>query len=218
MGEMVKTYMLDNPEVMIPMDRAEFYDEQVKAYKETGKPTRAVDIVNVFLFNELGELFVQKRSMEKNHNPGLLDKSIGGHVNEGDEPDYTVMVETVQELQVPSFVLRTDIDFQKTHGLLEEYLSTVAVVQHIDTEFYPMKKMLGGEEVVISNRTHIYAGVYGGRVKTVDREAKGILQYTLKDLRAEMKKYPDIFTYDLRFYEETYRSQLEQFVKSFLSK
>lgn len=77
MSEIVKTYMLSDPEIMIPMERKAFYDEQVVAYLKHGRPTRAVEIVNIFLFNEHGELIIQKRSKHKNHNPGLLDKSIG---------------------------------------------------------------------------------------------------------------------------------------------
>ena len=81
MSEYINTYDLNEPYQVIPMERQSFYDEQIKIYRETGKPNKSVDVVNVILFNESGEMIVQKRASHKRHNPNLLDKSIGGHVN-----------------------------------------------------------------------------------------------------------------------------------------
>jgi isopentenyldiphosphate isomerase len=67
--EIVKTYMLSNPDIMIPMGRKDFYEEQIQAYKTHGRPTRAVEVINIFMFNEAGELIIQKRAKNKNHNP-----------------------------------------------------------------------------------------------------------------------------------------------------
>ena len=113
MAETVNTFLLKNPFELIPMDRKDFYDEQVSEYKENGEPTRAIEVVSILLFNSHGEMIIQKRSFDKNHNPGLLDKSIGGHIQSGDTADYTVMVETIQELQTPSIVLKDKNDLNK---------------------------------------------------------------------------------------------------------
>lgn len=117
MNEIITTYLLSNPNNSYPMERDKFYSEQIEIYKKTNKPTLAVAIVNAFIFNSNGKLFVQKRSDQKNHNPGLLDKSIGGHIQFGDSSNYTMMVETVQELQVPSIILQNQTDFLKTYNL-----------------------------------------------------------------------------------------------------
>jgi len=213
MPEKIKTYLLEELDKAIAMDRAEFYSEQVQANKETGGPTRANEVVQVCIFNEAGELFVQKRANEKNHNPGLLDKSIGGHIQDRDSADYTVMVETVQELQVPSIVLRSTEDFNKTYTLLREYLNTISIIEHIDSGVVEIPKVIKGEDIVISIKFHLYFGIYGGRIKTVDQEAKGVLQYSLDDLEIEMKKFPDAFTNDLQFFVKEYRPQMERFLK-----
>ncbi len=213
MSEMIKTYSLDEPDKAVAMDRADFYSEQVKEYKKTGKPSRACDIVDIIIFNEAGEMFIQKRSNQKAHNAGLLDKSIGGHVVYGDATDYTVMVETVQELQVPSIVLRNDQDYTKTLKILKDYLNTVAVIKHVDTKIFHLEKVIKDEKIAIANKVHLYFGIYGGRVKTVDQEAKGILQYTLEGLEHEVEKFPEMFTYDLRFFIKEYRQEIVDFVK-----
>jgi isopentenyldiphosphate isomerase len=67
--EIVKTYMLSNPDIMIPMGRKDFYSEQIHAYQEHGRPNRVVEVINIFMFNESGELIIQKRAKNKNHNP-----------------------------------------------------------------------------------------------------------------------------------------------------
>lgn len=213
MSETVNTYLLDNPEVLIPMDRKEFYAEQVAEYKKSGKPTRAVEVVNVMVFNSHGEMIIQKRSFDKTHNPGLLDKSVGGHMQYGDTPDYTVMVETVQELQTPSIVLKDTIDFQKTHSLLNNYLETIAIVKNTQPKIYTPIKIINGEEVRIANKMHLYIGVYDGRIRPVDREAKGVLFYTLAELESEMNKNPDTFTDDLRCILVDFKDEIAEFTE-----
>lgn len=214
MSEQITTYKPQNLEVALPMDRADFYKEQVENFEKGKKPTKAVGIMDIFIFDHHGEIFIQKRSDNKAHNAGMLDKTIGGHITFGDSPDYTVMVETVQELQVPSITLRTEEDFQKTYNLLGNYLNTVAVIKHIDTQVFELKKKIKGQEVPVLNNVHLYFGIYNGAVKTVDREAKGVLLYSLEDLEREMKEFPMIFTEDLRFLVKKYRSQILQFIKT----
>ena len=160
MSETITTYKIDNPEVAIPMDRDEFYREQVQLFEKGEKPNKAVSIVNIFIFDSSGELFVQKRSDNKAHNAGLLDKAIGGHITFGDQSDYTVMVETIQELQVPSIVQRTDGDFIKTYNLLHDHLNTIAVVKHVDSRIYEMKKDIKGTQVPILNKVNLYFDIY----------------------------------------------------------
>lgn len=59
------------------MERSEFYSEEVSRSRNGLTPERYIEVIHIFLFNEHGELIIQKRSKEKNHNPNLLDKSIG---------------------------------------------------------------------------------------------------------------------------------------------
>lgn len=212
--EIVSTYELSSPDYCVPMGRTAFYNEQVARHKQSLKPNRAVAIVDILLFDTTGELFVQKRSNTKRHNSGLLDKSIGGHVQFGDDPNFTVMVETVQELQVPSIALYTNEDFAKTFILLQSYLETVAVLKHIKTFIDIFQKDIDGVSIPVSSKKHLYLGVYNGATKTVDRESKGVLLYDLADLRQEMKQNPERFTFDLHYYLEHYGKEIDAFIKN----
>lgn len=214
MSETITTYNMTNYDIPLPHDRAEFYRKQIENFESQKKPNLAVSIINIFIFDSHGEIFIQKRSDNKAHNAGMLDKTIGGHIRYGDSNDYTVMVETIQELQVPSITLQTQDDFQKTYELLKDYLSTIAVIQHIDTKVFELKKNIKGQSIPILNKVHLYFGIYNGAVRTVDREAKGVLLYSLEDLEKDMKSAPNLFTDDLRVLITNYRPQIVDFIKS----
>ena len=42
-------------------------------------------VVHVLVFNNSGELLLQKRSLKKDIAPGKWDTSVGGHVNPGED-------------------------------------------------------------------------------------------------------------------------------------
>lgn len=213
MSETIRTCPLNDLAAIIPMDRDEFYREQIKTYIKTGTPTLACELINVLMFNTRGQLILQKRSHDKFHNPGLIDKTIGGHVQYEDTVNHTVMVETVQELLTPSIVLNSKTDFTKAHTILNDYLETIALVRHIETDIFTIPKIIDGKEVDIANKSHIFFGAYDGRIKPADSEAQGVLFYTIEELEQEMKQFPMLFTYDLHIYLERFKDQLTEFAE-----
>jgi isopentenyldiphosphate isomerase len=71
----------------------------------TGLRHRAVHIL---VFNEQGQLFLQKRSMKKDLNGGLWDTSAAGHVDAGEDYDISAIREIEEELGI-----------QAAHNMLE---------------------------------------------------------------------------------------------------
>jgi len=63
----------------------------------TGLRHRAVHIL---VFNELGQLFLQKRSMKKDLNGGLWDTSAAGHVDADEDYDISAIREVEEELGI----------------------------------------------------------------------------------------------------------------------
>jgi isopentenyldiphosphate isomerase len=63
----------------------------------TGLRHRAVHIL---VFNEQGQLFLQKRSMKKDLNGGLWDTSSAGHVDAGEDYDISAIREIEEELGI----------------------------------------------------------------------------------------------------------------------
>ena len=54
--------------------------------------------VHILVFNGSGELFIQKRSMGKDNNPGLWDSSAAGHVDSGEDYYDCAIRELEEEL------------------------------------------------------------------------------------------------------------------------
>lgn len=70
--------------------------------------------VHVLVFNTRGEIFLQKRSMLKDRQPGLWGASASGHVDSGEEYDATVVRELGEELgwkpsTPPERILRIEV-------------------------------------------------------------------------------------------------------------
>ncbi len=53
---------------------------------------------HVFVFNSRGEIFLQKRSMNKDRQPGVWDSSCSGHVDSGETYDQAAVRELHEEL------------------------------------------------------------------------------------------------------------------------
>lgn len=194
------------------MNRDEFYESQIKLFHDGKKPNRAVGIVQMLLFTPDKDIIIQKRSTKKAHNAGLIDKTIGGHITFGNTPNYTALTETLQEMQIPSMILDSEEDFKKTLTLLNEFVSTAALVQFVDSRTAPFEKVFKNELVPIINKYYFYLGVYRGSIKPADKEAAGIMFYDFAELKKEMKETPDLFTHDLRFFLEKYEKQINSFL------
>ena len=54
--------------------------------------------VHVLVFNSCGEIFLQKRSMKKDRQPGVWDSSCSGHVDSGEDYDETAVRELGEEI------------------------------------------------------------------------------------------------------------------------
>jgi isopentenyldiphosphate isomerase len=54
--------------------------------------------VHVLVFNSRGEVFLQKRSMKKDRQPGLWDSSASGHLDSGEDYDACAVRELREEI------------------------------------------------------------------------------------------------------------------------
>lgn len=54
--------------------------------------------VHVLVLNSRGEIFLQKRSLMKDRQPGLWDSSASGHVDSGEDYDATAVREVREEI------------------------------------------------------------------------------------------------------------------------
>ena len=65
-----------------------------------GNPALIHRVAHVLVFNRKGELFLQKRSPDKDVQPGKWDTSVGGHVDAGESYDDAALREMQEELGI----------------------------------------------------------------------------------------------------------------------
>ena len=87
-------------------DPDELFDVVDGEDRVIGRATRAVvhrerllhRSAHVFVFNRLGELFVQRRALAKDENPGVWDSSAAGHLDAGESYAAGARRELAEEL------------------------------------------------------------------------------------------------------------------------
>ncbi len=210
--EIINTYKQNDPYTLIPMDRDLFY----KGVKKGKYKDLLIEVVQIFVFKPNGLIALQKRAITKNHNAGMLDKSIGGHIKCGYTPKLTVMGETIEELGTAAYVAANVDEFGLMMKMLGEHVNTVSLAQHIDTVDVNPIKVIDGQKVKVGNRSHVYLAIYNGAIRFKDNEASGINYFTLEELKLKMESEPSIFTDDLHIYLDMYWDKLVQFREKWL--
>ncbi|MBM3211601.1 NUDIX domain-containing protein [Candidatus Poribacteria bacterium] len=123
----------------------EYLDVIDKSGKIIGKATRqechrnkslAHRTAHVLVFNSKGELFLQKRSMNKDIQPGKWDTSVGGHLDPGETFDQAVRREIKEELGIET-PLEYIYEYWMHSEVETEYVHTYTCVYDGPIKFDP---------------------------------------------------------------------------------
>ncbi len=151
--------MKDNPEELFPL-----VDENGNV---VGSATRSEchngskllhPVVHLHIFNEKGELFLQKRPAWKDIQPGKWDTAVGGHVDLGESIDIALRREAKEEVGITDF----------TPERLEPYIFESAC----EKEFvFPFKTVYNGR---IKPSKELDGGEFWSREKIQNNLGKGV--------------------------------------------
>lgn len=93
-------------------------------------------VTHLHIFNSEGKLYLQKRSMTKDVQPGLWDTSSAGHIDYGETADTAVLREALEELGVkeihPQFIEKYVIENEVERELSYVYRVVYDGEIHID--------------------------------------------------------------------------------------
>lgn len=116
------------------MDKIEYFPLVTDDGQVVGKASRTEchsgsfllhPVVHLHVFNSNGELYLQKRAMDKDIQPGKWDTSVGGHVDFGEEITHALRREVEEELGImafePVFILRYKFVSDREAELVHSY-------------------------------------------------------------------------------------------------
>jgi len=205
--ELLEIYDL-NDKLLDVQKRDKFYKEIKEEFTKRGKITRKIKTIRLFLINSQGRIYLQKRTRLKPENPGLYDKTIGGHVTAGDSYDMTVIRECAEELGIPAAIVAFE-DFEK--AIQTTRLDTVGIFRKIDynNNFESVRTTQNGNKFIQPSMNSMYLGYYDGSIKFQDGESTGIEVFSLKELKDDLKNHPEKFTQDVQYLVKKYEKLLK---------
>lgn len=74
--------------------------KELRSVCHNGKSMLLHPVVHLHLFNESGELYLQKRPVHKDVQPGRWDTAVGGHVDPGETTEEALVREAREELNI----------------------------------------------------------------------------------------------------------------------
>jgi len=88
-----------------------------------GNPNLLHPVVHVHIFNRNGQLFLQKRSKNKDVQPGKWDTAVGGHIHAGEDVQSALQREAAEELGITrgtfnklyTYVIRNNYESELVH-------------------------------------------------------------------------------------------------------
>lgn len=155
MEEMV-VLVSENDEVLGQMEKM--------AAHENGILHRAF---SVFLFNDNGEMLLQKRAARKYHSPGQWTNAVCSHPR---------IQETFLE------------------GAKRRMMEEMGIEAEIEEKFHFIYKAEVGNRLLEHELDRVFAGTYNGSFRLNPDEVEAVRYISMDDLEMEMKEHPEHFT------------------------
>ena len=116
-------------------------------------------VVHLHVFNSRGELYLQRRPMWKDIQPGKWDTAVGGHVDLGESVEIALRREVREELGITDFTPET-----LTHYVFESATERELVFVHrttYDGPITPSEELDGGRFWSLDEiRQHLGSGLF----------------------------------------------------------
>lgn len=116
-------------------------------------------VVHLHVFNSKGELYLQKRPMWKDIQPGKWDTAVGGHVDYGESVEHALRREVGEELGITDFIPEFVMSYVFESVREKELVNTFRTVY--DGPVTPTDELDGGRFWTVEDiRDNIGKGVF----------------------------------------------------------
>lgn len=101
--------MQDNQNEMLPLvdEEGNIIGAATRGECHDGEKRPLHPVVHLHVFNSRGELYLQRRPMWKDIQPGKWDTAVGGHIDLGESVEIALRREVREELGIEDFVPET---------------------------------------------------------------------------------------------------------------
>lgn len=204
--------MLDNfsseGKLLGQVEKKESHKKMRDEYFKNGIHPNKHRHIRALIMTSKGHVILQKRSKWKGDNPGLWDKTVGGHVTAGDTFDLTVIKECAEELGIPATIVDKKA-FENTICVTDLNILGVLKKLILVEDDKSSRVMKNGEKWVETGISQYYIGYYDGAMRFVDKEACGIQLFTREELMENLDENPQLFTDDLKYIFSKYSSLIK---------
>lgn len=129
-------------------------------------------VIHLHIFNDAGELYLQKRSTTKDIQPGKWDTAVGGHIDYGETVEEALRREVREELGITDFIPRFITRYVFESAIEKELVNTFCTTYNGDItpdpseldggRFWPLHEIRAslGKEVFTPNFEQEFARLF----------------------------------------------------------
>jgi len=195
MSEQVKVFSKNRSFLKI-VDKSDHHKKMMQEFFKKGKVSTHHRHSKILFLTSQGKLILQKRSKWKGDNPGVWDKTVGGHLFRNETFDFCAVRESAEELQIPSTVILKK-DLSQALKLVDLDVMGLMFLLKLDKKDISERKLPSGKTWKEPSPTAFYLGYYDGPIRFETKEASGFRISTLSEIKKEIKENPKAFTIDL---------------------
>ncbi|MBF0357340.1 MAG: NUDIX domain-containing protein [Magnetococcales bacterium] len=186
---------------------------EIREYSRThGDANLAVPVIHVILLNSSGKIRMVQRG-DKQENPFLWDKAVGGHVITDDRSlprsafDENAKKEIMEEVGIEHVVIADDdLHYHHLTQSSKLNLQKKAIIRMIDHDPWLGSKAMvkTGEPWLKRSNVVVYAGLYDGEFKFMDGEAVDQRSVDKDELLSDIDKNPSLYADGVRIFMQRY--------------